>query len=404
VLRAPGSFLRLQNAFRRRDHLTILAEGDAVARQLAAEPDTTALTSETALMMGAAHAALERVSAACSYLEYGLAITPVTHRRVLSDRWRPPWSGRSSAPTPSPAPSPGLPVPPGSSGQASWRGVGSMVVSPSPSFRPPAVRPVPTEWAEMLLLDLYLRSGRYAEAIGRITSLLEPSRSLAARFTASRAQAAIAAMRSDPETAHHLLNSATHLARRIPSRFRAALVEGDRAILLAGQRRTFEAINIADRVLASLVRPLCGEYQEWSNAEGASIAFTLSRQAALGGDRLTAQRMLVVGEQAVAPLSQVYFDAHLALARAVNAGTEGRFAAADRGLIGVQQVANVHGYQPMAALALLEQGRIAQRRGLVRSAGPLYEQALHLFGELGQPREAAETRALASSLGSSLGS
>jgi hypothetical protein len=357
----------------------VLALGDGVAQELVTDPDTTSLTSDTALMIGAAHAALERIGAACSYLEYGLAIAPDAEQHARPDDRSRAWSVRPSG------------------------GVGATAQAPpttfaAPGARPSKTRPRPTEWAETLLVDLYLRTGNYGRAIGRITSLLEPSRSLTARFTASRAQAAIAALRSDHETAHHLLNSATHLARRIPSRFRSALVEGDRAILLAGQRRSFEAINIADRVLASLVRPLCGEYQEWSNAEGASIALTLSRLSALGGDRLTAQRMLIVGEQAAARLGQAYFDAHLGLARAVGAGTEGRFAAADRGLISVLQVANVHGYRPMAGLALLEQGRIAQRRGLVRSARPFYEQALDTFGELGQPREAAETRALLASL------
>jgi hypothetical protein len=184
----------------------------------------------------------------------------------------------------------------------------------------------------------------------------------------------------------------------VPSKFRVALDEGDRAMLFATQGRTREAVTIADRLMGKFVRPPVGPHQLWSNAEGAAIAFTVSRASANEGDSLTAQRLLLVGEQAAQPLGRAFLAAHAALTRGVIQGLSGDHTGAESALITALQTFNTYGYRPAAAMTLLEQGRLAHRRGLVQSARPLYERAIEELRDLGQPRELRFARQLVAAL------
>ena len=147
------------------------------------------------------------------------------------------------------------------------------------------------------------------------------------------------------------------------------------------------------------MRPLHGDYQLWSTAEGASVALTLSRACAHAGDQLSAQRMLHTGTTAVTQLPRAYFHGHLLLARSVVLEYDGRFDEAEEGLVDALSVFHTHGYRPAAAITVLEQARLAHARGLVRSALPRYAHAFEELRDLGQLREARLARAMAAPLG-----
>ena len=333
----PASYVRIQNAYRRGDHLVVLGDGDRVASELAATEEDRALANELWCLIGTVHAEAERFEVSVRFLEHATG-TPST-------------------------------------GQAE-----------TPDDR--------LDWFRVLLVDEYLRLGRYDDALAQLPRLLEPARAMDTRFAATRAQSSIAAARGDFETAHFLLNTATGIAIRMRSRFRAALVEGDRSVLLAAQGRFHEATASADSVLTSFVRPPIGTYQRWGNTHGAMVALTLCRLSAQAGDALTAQRMLIQGTTAVERAGTSYLRAYLELARGAFYGAEGRFDLAEAALFEASRGFNVLGCLSASAIATLEQGRLAWRRGLHLSARPLLERALVDFRGLGQTPEINEIRRL----------
>jgi len=422
----PSSYLRLQSAHHRGDHLRVLAEGDAVAHEIKNDPDpgvdTDQWLAEAALMVGAAHVAYERLEVASTYLEYGVAMwqrVPGGGRAATG-----PAIGANAATRPARVLRIGRPsAPPVGLGEASRASTIAMTQGPfgtggdlPNAYAPGAggAAPFPglpnqrivtgkldtsaTDWAELQLLEIAILLGRYDDALARITPLLDPMRPTTTRFTATRAQASIAALRGDDETAHFLLNTATGVANRVPSQYRVALVEGDRSMVLAGQGRTREAVAIADRLLGKLVRPAVGAHQLWSNAEGAAIALTLSRATANEGDVLTAHRLLLVGEQAAQPVGRALFAGHVSLARGVSQALAGDHDGAESSLLDALQLFGTYGYRPAAALTLLEQGRLAHRRGLVRTARQLYGHALDELRAIGQVREVRVVRRLLDAL------
>ena len=399
----PSAYLRFERAYRRGDHVVVLAEGDGVADRLSAAGLAT-LIPEVLVQIGSVHAAQDRFEAATAYLEQGLALA--------ASQAPPPPTPAPAAPTPAPRPpaapigpfspapggpygaapaAPGLPGAPGAPGGAA--------LGPSAVRRARLANHL--DWFEVALLDIYLRTGRYDDVAARVPRLVDPTHTAEVRFGATRAHAAALTAQGQFEAAHHLLNTAGGVAQRIRSRFRVALVEGDRAVLLATQGRLLEAITTADRVLASLIRPPLGEYQQWANGEGAAIALTVCRAAAAGGDHLTAQRMLHLGTTATHRVGGAYLHAHLDLARGVVWLLEGDLDSAEASLVSAGRQFGVLGCSPALALATLEQGRLAQIRGLVRSARPLYLRALEDFRSLGQAREVNELNRLLSSLASS---
>lgn len=337
----PASYRRLETAFRQGDHDIVFAEGDAVAAELRADPDKGEALAELALMIGAAHAAHDRPVPAMRYLEYGLAMLPLA---------------------------------------TSAREVGR------------------GDWFDLVLIALYIQSGRYEEAWYRATPLIEPNHTPETRFGAVRAQASLATVHGDYETAHHLLNTSAGIATRLRSRFRSALVEADRAVLLATQGQIYEAVNGADRVFGSLVRPAGGEFQTWANETAAAVALTLSRLSANTGDQLTAQRLLIQGTVAAEHARTAFIAGHLSLAQGVFWSAEHETARAEPALVDAARRFDDLGCLPSSALTTLEQGRNAQARGLHHSARPLYERALTLFRSLGQPREVYEVRRLLAGL------
>lgn len=333
----PASYVRIQNAYRRGDHLVVLGDGQRVASELAATAEDLPLANELWCLIGTVHAEAERFEVSVTFLEHATG-SPRTWQDAAPDEQ--------------------------------------------------------LDWYRVLLVDEYLRLGRYDDALARLPHLLEPTRSMETRFAATRAQSAVAAVRGDFETAHFLLNTATGIAIRMRSRFRGALVEGDRAVLLANQGRFHEAIASADSILTSFVRPPIGTYQRWGNTHGAIVALTLCRLTAQAGDALTAQRMLIQGTTAVERAGSSYLRAYLELARGSFYGAEGRFDMAEAALFEAARAFNVLGCLPASAVTTLEQGRLAWRRGLHLSARPLLDRAMVDFRTLGQTPEINEVRRL----------
>ena len=406
MVRPPPAYQRFERAVRRSDHATVVAQGDAVADALSTA-GLVELIPEVLLQIGTANATLDRFEAAATYLEQGLAL-------AASQAPPPPDPPGPAAPPapPTPASVPGggpfrspdptatrgpfaAPTAPGLPGAPQAKGSAPQ----SSALRRAARAANRFDWFELALLDVDLRLGRYDDVTARVPRLTDPTHHSEVRFAATRAHAAVLGLQGQFEGAHHLLNTAGGLAVRIRSRFRQALVEGDRAVLLAAQGRLLEAITAADRVLAPLIRPPLGHHQLWSNAEGASIALTISRAASAGGDHLSAQRMLLLGTTATRHVGGAYLAAHLDLARGCFSLLERDLDSAEAALVSAGRQFGVLGCAPAVARATLEQGRLAHARGLVRSARPLYQRALDDFRRLGQPREVAELNQLLVSLG-----
>jgi hypothetical protein len=449
-VRPPPATLRyLRRAFRQGRFDEVCTTGDAAGESAGADPGRAAETAELALLVGAAHAARDRLALAEDYLASGLdrwaaldggdrdgpgGGPPPSPTPVGPSEWpeAPPSGTPPEAPPtppeqpeapdtgtpwkpPSPPPPPGgypgppptyppWPAPPGWSGPA-WAPTPGHVATPpwaGPSMPAPAPRrhaPF-TDWCSLLLSEVQVRLGRVDVAGERLTALAEPHHDPVTRFAAARGQAALATMAGDHERAHHLLNTATGLAARVPSRFRAALVERDRAVVLARSGRLTEALALADRVLVALVRPVTGAYQRWSRTEATSLALELSRHAALAGAEEPAQRLLQVATDALAPLDHPMLGAHLLLSTAVVLGSGGDALAAeaDQMLSRAGAAFEASGDRSAGALVLLEHGRIAHRRGLERSARPLYHQAAAELRACGLRADAGEPAILLAAL------
>jgi ATP/maltotriose-dependent transcriptional regulator MalT len=254
------------------------------------------------------------------------------------------------------------------------------------------------DWCELLLCEVHLRTGRTAEATDRLVTLVEPHRDEAIRFAALRAQAVVAALGGRYERAHHLLNSAGGVAARIPSRHRGALVERDRALVLAGEGRVHEALAIAERVATPLIRPVAGPHQRWSRLEAASMALALARTVTRTGDELSGRRLLAMGEAALAGVHAPFLDAHRALARAVVLGPDGEPGEIEDLLTRATTTFEHAGDRPAAALVAREHGRLAHVRGLERSARPFYVQAAAELRSYGWTVDAAEADRLRAAL------
>jgi tetratricopeptide (TPR) repeat protein len=391
VAPAPTAFIWFDRAYQRGDHLTVLTDGDRVATELDAAGERD-LVPEVLARVGAVHAAQERYEPAIGYLEQALAMAAeLAPPPSVAPTGPPP----TAAPTPPPSlPSglPGAPTMPGAPG-----GAGGMPMSTTAKRAARVANRL--DGFELVLLDVDLRTGRYEDVLARATRLVDPTHQTDVRFAATRAHAAVLGTRGQAESAHHLLNPAAGIASRLRSRFRMALVEGDRAVLLANQGRLLEAITAADRVLPSMIRPAVGSTQLWSNADGASIAFTVSRAASLRGDHLTAQRMLVLGTTAAERAGGEYLQAHRQLAQGAFWLLEHQLDAAEAALIDAAHRFGVLGCTPALAIATMEQGRLAEARGLARSAGPLYRRALEDLRRLGHSREVGELNRLLTAFG-----
>jgi hypothetical protein len=334
----PGSAYRdFREAFRRGDHQAVLGTGQPVLDELGASETQRGLIPAVLLMIGASLASSERYRDATAYLERGLADLP---------------------------------------GSAARREVGE------------------GDWYALILLDILLLQGRYQQAWLLTQGLVEPARSLEVRLGATRAQVAVTAAYRDFTSAQQLLNTAAGLADRLRNRQSAAMVDGDRAVVLALQDRTIEAAAFADQVLPALARPGPGPALAWSAAQAVTVTTTVARHAARVGDLMTAERMLLLSFEPTAGSGRRFDRAQLDLARGVVWSESGRPADAEAPVLEARRSFLALGCAPTAALALREQAAVAASRGLHASSRPLYERARDEFAALGLMAEVAEVDAV----------
>ena len=336
LIPAPA-YREFREAYRRGDRDTVLGTAQRLLDQLTTNDQQRGLAPAVLLMVGASLAAAEHNADGAAYLEQGLRDLP---------------------------------------GSAATREVGE------------------GDWYALTLLDLRLRLGRYRAAWSLVEILIEPSRRPETRLAATRAQVAINATYGNFDTAQHLLNTAAGLADRLRNRQLSAMVDGDRAIVLAMQGRTVEATTFADQVLPSLVRPGRGAELAWSAAQAVTITTTVARHAAAVGDAMTAERMLFLANDPTERTGRRFDQAQLDLARGVVWRHGGRQADAELALLDARRNFLALGCAPAAAMAQREEARLAEARGLTASARPLFTRARDEFAGLGLVREAGELDAL----------
>jgi tetratricopeptide (TPR) repeat protein len=250
------------------------------------------------------------------------------------------------------------------------------------------------DWYVLRLVDVELQLGRYAAAATRLPPLLEPTRAVETRLGATRVEVQLAITLGDFERAHHHLNTAAGLAERARNRFLGALVDADRAMLLAVQDRGHEAMANADRVLPSLAGPGSSPFTVWANRQAVACASLLARRASFAGNASHANRYAAVAAE-VAPRTRSMLSRALAnQALAAAAMVDGRREEADALLLdaiaGLQRLGTV----PATADAVADRGRLALATGLTSTARPVLEHALSLYAGIGQRSGAAEVRRL----------
>lgn len=241
-----------------------------------------------------------------------------------------------------------------------------------------------------LLAELYLLVGDWDRAVAYLAWLARPDQPLDSRLAATRGQATLAAARGDLDGAHWLLNTAAGLADRARSRVVEAIVDADRALALGAADRVPEAVQVLDRVLPALAAPGRAPAQRWANGQAAAVATTIARLCAEAGDVDTARRLLVVAAPPAAATRRTYLAAHLDLARATVGRVSGELDRAEPLALGALEQFDVLGTAPAAALAALEAGRLAERRGHHVSARARYERAAADLAGLGLRRPGAE--------------
>jgi hypothetical protein len=329
------AYLRLRDAFGRGDHREVLAEGERLVALLDADPGQRGHLPAAMVMVGAALVQVEHYREAVPWLEQGLVRLPGT----------------------------------------------------------PAERDMAGgHWFHRTLADLYLLLGRWDRAAAYLDWLAWPEQPMDSRLAAARGQAALANASGAWDRAHWLLNTAADLARRSRSNLLLALVEGDRAMLLAAQGRLREAVECADTVVPSLAAPAPGPQQAWANAQATAVYSTIARHLAHEGDIMTAERYLLEAAMTPADRRRVYGTAQLNLARATAWREEGDLARAGVPLREAIAAFEALGAAPASAVAAVEDAHLARALGLADSAKARHERALVALHDLGMTCEMALTR------------
>ena len=333
----PPAYRRLRDAYARGDADTVLTGAQAVLDQLAADPLARDFTAPVLAMAGACLAGQERFHDALAYLERARTL-PATeaadHEMGRDDTFA------------------------------------------------------------LIELDTLLLVGRFRDAWPLVQRLGDPARPLESRLGAARAHVAIAAIFGDFDTAQNLLNTAAGLAHQLRSRIQSVVVDGDRAVVLAAQGRTLEATRMAEDVLPLLARPGPGARLAWAMSQGITVATAVARADALAGDTPSAERVLAA-ISGIAELPGRAFDrGQIALARGTLRRTGGLLVEAEGPITESRRIFLELGCAPAAALAQLEEARLARARGYEASARPLFERARSEYEELGLRREVVAIDAL----------
>jgi hypothetical protein len=333
----PPDYRRLRHAYARGEADEVLTGAQAVLDELADDPEGQDLIAPVLAMVGACLAGTEQYHDALAYLERARTIPPT---------------------------------------EASEHEMGR------------------DDTFTLIELDTLLLVGRYRDAWPLVQRLGEPARPLESRLGAARGHVAIAAVFGDYDTANSLLNTAAGLAHQLRSRIQSVVVDGDRAVVLAAQGRSLEAVRMADEVLPLLARPGPGARLAWATSQGITVATAVARSLALAGDLPTAERVMAA-ISGVAELPGRAFDrGQIALARGTLRRVAGLVVDAEGPIADARRIFLELGCAPAAALAQLEEAHLARDRGYEASARPLFDRARAEYGALGLRREVMAIDAL----------
>ncbi len=186
------------------------------------------------------------------------------------------------------------------------------------------------------------------------------------------------------------MNAAADLARRARSEVAEAVVEADRALVLAAQGRLREAVTHTDDVAARLGAPASSDRQRWANQQATVLLTTLARLLAEAGDLMTAERYLLEVAVPATESRRSYAMAQQQLARSVVWREEGDLQRAEEPALFAVEQFNALDTLPALAIARLAEARLSDARGHVVAARALYGRAADELGALGLRRERSE--------------
>lgn len=246
--------------------------------------------------------------------------------------------------------------------------------------------------ATITLLGVLLVTGDLTEAWHHAGWLTEPHNTVESRLAGTRAQAAIRAAGGDSEIAFHLVNTAAGLALRCRSRLWSAVVETDRAMVLAGAGRVGEAVHLVDDVLDKLSVRVHGRHGVVATSQAAAAASAVAIAAANGGDVATARRLAeaALAASVASGRSLARGEADLAVAAAARAG--GHLRGAEQSAFDARQRLSDLGAVPLAAAALRERAAIAWYGGSTEAAVDLATQAVRELEPTGYRVELAASQ------------
>lgn len=332
---ARSTFADLRFAFERHDYREVLATGEEAVAALTEDPDQREYVGAAMVLVGGALLSVEHYRDAVAWLEQGLARLP------------------------------------GTASEHELRGA---------------------HWFHRALADAYLLLGRWARAEAYLDWLALPEQPLESRLAATRGRAYLEATRGRFDHATHLVNTAARLARQIGAELAEALVQADRAMVLAAQGRLAEATATANEVAPRLSAPARGERQQWANMQATVLLTSLARALAEAGDLVTAERYLLEVSVPVAQARRSYAVAQHELARSVVWREEGELERAEAAAHAAVAQFTALDTLPALAVARLADAEVADRRGHTVAARALYERSASELGALGMARELHRAR------------
>ncbi len=169
-----------------------------------------------------------------------------------------------------------------------------------------------------------------------------------------------------------------------------AVVEADRALVLAAQGRLREAVVLADDVAGRLGAPAGDDRQQWANQQATVLLTTLARLLAEAGDPMTAERYLLEVAVPATQSRRSYATAQHQLACSVVWREEGDVERAEAPVLAAVEQFNALDTMPALAVARLAEARLADTRGHTVAARAVYDRAIDELGALGLRRESAD--------------
>lgn len=250
----------------------------------------------------------------------------------------------------------------------------------------------------LLLAELRLATGATGDAATVLETLATPQTRPDLRLAATRGLIRVRTAAGQRDSAHLLLNAATDLAHGRRSALDAALVEADRAMVLAHEGRVSEATRHALDATARLSRSRRGPHGVLSLANAASCAAVVGRACAWSGDPGGAHALVDIGLDAAGRSGRTLPLVHGLIARSATRRLVGDLAGADDDASRAVRLASALGADPATGLAMLELGATAAVAARLASAAPLFERAERLLAPSGHRTAAAHARALRDAL------